>query len=413
MLRNKKDTKDEESNKRKYIETENYWNQFCIEQQKKVLQEMKASTIASTKFEETVNQLYNMFVQKNGLIFSFHSASHPYLKVNAERIFYLFELKRLFDKKEMILEDILSDIQSRFDDTPYFVLQVEMEKVYAEYTPGKGLCWIISENQAYYRGKHMIENQDFALNIETWLQYTKPLDKLLEEAYSLMKEQAKDNYSEGGKLDNVESITAKHNFFIEEWENVELRKELIATGEYKKTLIRNSKELKDRWGSNCGFGTIFFSGKGSLEESPPLNYFMNNKATLSKDQRFHNTYCRENYAMLSMILPFNPVYHSDRETPLSRSFCGKEIKAAMRHNNSILYSGEHFQPIDWPETKSERINTANECLLELTKKTVDILTTDWTYVKKEIVLQDVEDCLKKIIGLDTTCSCDLINLTDG
>lgn len=309
-----------------------------------------------------------------------------------DRIENLFKIKNAYLKNQIDLEALEEHIFNLYKSKPCFALQIKVskDKYQPGYTPAKGLCWILSEYQAYHRGKEQPNSE-----ISTWKQYYKEKDltRILQEAYELMKKQIQDNYSEARRIDDPDVVKGKHEHFIHEWDDQSTREKITKTGVYKKMVFSEKKSDCDsaqqqedmevygttvhvsadqrhlyggRWGGQFSFGTIFFSGYG-LNDAPPVNYFIDNN-TLGKT-RNDEYWRREGYARLNLVLPISKDYTRQEENCF---FSINDMIRAMSHNNNVYFSNSHFQPMELPKELRSH-GCWIDCGKLIVKQTVDIL----------------------------------------
>ena len=381
----------------------------------------KISSVVDQTFiglNEVVTKFYQFYYsnKENGFILT--AASRAEGNECISRIFNLFQLKKQYESCELNIEQLETKILQLYKTNPYFYLQIEMRKAHYFLTPALGLCWLISEYQAFYRGKSDEANS----NVETWKKYAQDLGKILQEGYDLIKKQIGDGYSEANKIERMNernTIEATHNHFIQAWEHPEIRAKLLKDGIYSndipdifKTETKNSisykvdennaidmtvegtydgppQKVHGRWGGMCGFGTVFFTGYG-LENAPPLNYFINNECLFN--DKAVGMFRLKNYARLCLLLPSS--FLTTKPGTL-RCFSLDEIANALKHNNSILYSRNHYQPIEWP---SNLLNTHFELsVVALVKETKDIICSKWSF-DCNVTESMIAECLKTIVS---------------
>jgi len=326
--------------------------------------------------DDLIRQLYNLVYMDNdnGLILSFHDLDSTIGKKESfERLFSLLSLKRKYDAGDIV--GVQSEIRQIYQNA-WFVLQIDMRNKLSMFTPGGGLCWLIAEYQAYYRGLHHANS-----TIETWKEFIPPkvaLVTILEEAYILMKKQ-KGDYTEANRIDD--HVEVKHNYFIEEWENEDSKTKLLQTGCYKQEVPNQTsvstrrKRNAGRWGSHFSFGTLFFSGKGSLNQCPPVNLFVDNANLFGKSGQlcFDGSLRREGYARLCNSLP---LYGDQSGFSQCRLFSFRDLDSILNHNNNILLSCLHFQPLDWPGRREGVLTKAVEYFVE---ETLSVLSCEWNF----------------------------------
>lgn len=315
----------------------------------------------NNKVNDLIHKLTNVHIEQDGMMLSFRddSTSGTWIASNHQRINNLFKLRKEYHKEERTEEEVINEIYNIYSSSPHFILQIRMENKFPGYTPGLGFCWLIAEWQAYYRGL-----QDPESSADSWQSYYKHdnLESILEEAYNLMLVQQHSNYEEANRIEDKKSVEELHKIFINQWEDQEKKGALIVSGTYE----------KEGWGKHTGFGTLFFSGKGSLNKSPPLNYFIDNAAI---NLGYSGRFLLNGYARLCLVLPLTPEHEDNSCLPYTK-FSIANLKSALGHNNNIIYSQTHFQPIDWPKDvkeKEKRLNILNNMFENLIFQTAHIL----------------------------------------
>jgi hypothetical protein len=321
-------------------------------------------TIVDLEMTDVISQLLQLHVRSVNDAFKLEINN----ALTSELIEKLLKIKAQFDNKEIDKIEIKEKILDCYKTNPYFSLHIRMifEVTYFPlHTPGKGLCWIISEYQAYHRGLKEPNSE-----VNTWLKYCKheDLEKVLNEAADLMKKQKEENYKEAVILDEKRSrIEDTHDHFLKAWNNPETKAKLIKDGKYSSKLPENEPHVGigpkplGRWGPQDIFGTLFFSGYG-LNNCPTVNYFMDNKAIESNVRE-------EGMARLSLVLPLSTEYQFKHHI---FSFSLNDISNALLHNNNIVFSTGHYQPMDWPnELKTDELWL--DAVKQITNETAIIL----------------------------------------
>lgn len=390
-----------ENNRKLYLElskTENNEEESDIEVHSKKKRKIVTINLAENyPNNDIIRSIYDLFYSdlSNGIILTFHHGNDEDngLDKNVDRIEKLFAIQEKY-KNHRDEQQLKKQIKELYETNPYFVLQTKMENTFPDYTPAKGLCWLIAEYQAYYRG--IIEPKS---DIDSFKNYAKEdLEKILTEAYNMMIKQRKDGYSEAKKFTETALVENTHKHFINAWENKQSKDSMLNSGAYSKTVpdflkdksksvIHDcvvefagpepilSEEQKsaylhgERWGGQYGFGTLFFSGYGSTN-APPLNYFIDN-ANLPMPKGEESIYKRKNYATLHLILPFSTDYsYLDKD---KRFFSLKDIESGLTHNNNILFSQAHFQPMDWPNGLKKNCKCWNDAVSAIVNTTAGLL----------------------------------------
>jgi hypothetical protein len=289
----------------------------------------------------SIVQLYDLFINEDNMIISFHSDVAPAFDLNCDRILKLINIQCSYHKNELSEEGMELEILKLYKTKPFFNFQVKMDTKYFDSTPKKGLCWLLSEYQAYNRGL-----QKPISAVETWKDYGQhnDIEKILREATDLMQLQQQNDYTEASRIDEKKCVENMHVKFLNAMSDNKKKKEIIKTGDY-------FDDGDTQWGSSMGFGSFYFSGKGRLEDAPLANYFISNRSISTSGCR--TIYCQKNYARLCQIFPYSKEYCQIMQMANFKCFSLNDLAKAFSHNNSILYDNQHFFPFDWPYPKQK------------------------------------------------------------
>ena len=283
---------------------------------------------------EAVIELYKQYIFDKNVILTFHSPVAASLEINCERIISLINILSDYEQKFLNEDEMEMEILCLYSHNPYLLFQVATTNQYYSKTPALGLCWIIAEYQAYYRGRN-----EPSSSVDTWGKYSANLASILEEASNLMVSQMRENYKEACRINDKRSIEFTHSHFLKDWNNKQKKRNLCKSGIYKQKAANGEY----RWGSDCGFGTLFFTGTGTLESAPLANYFISNDVF-----NYREIYNQENFCRLCEVFPYGRDYTHIVDLQYFKLFSLNDIGQALNHNNSIIFSKNHFYPIDWP-----------------------------------------------------------------